>query len=423
MPAIGQKLTLSLMVNKGHASSVCGQYCGAQMSTSVIPPAPKYMNAELESILLKHGGLFHLAGDDNELTKQLFNTVVSIFTRHRDYAQLHLYTDKPRPIEFGFTCESSLNAFAYATPSGAPDEFDFIGINVGVIFTLMDVFLRMLSHPDIFPEVGTPDKESRSVHNLANLTTDIMRSGFTHRSGPNCPVRRIFAGELTKVALDFLFFHELTHLLNGHLEFCRENFLCNYWSEAFGQSTQNEHKMIRQTLELDADSGAVLLSLNAAYQMKDLFLSSTNTVPPDLHSAVRSAYGSAKSATRIVSFASYILFRIFDTPEWFWHLQPQQSHPLPPIRMFLIAPTLCEIFRQRPEYGYDPNSFISDNSEFMISAEVACGLIRGDQPDMRGIASVVRDGMYTQYINQFEAQWKKIRPILDKYKRGGNLPP
>lgn len=166
------------------------------------PPPPRNMNSELAEILDRQGGLFWLEGDHEESTHEIFKNIYARFARHRNHAEQHLYTDKPREIDFGFLNQSGLNAFAYASRANTKPEFDFIGINVGVIFTLIDIFGRILAHPDNFPSVGKSHLESSDVHALPFLTTDVMKSGFLPIT-PICPVRRVFAGELAKLRLTF----------------------------------------------------------------------------------------------------------------------------------------------------------------------------------------------------------------------------
>lgn len=386
------------------------------------PPHPRNMNAELAEILEQKGGLFWLEGAHEESTHDKFKSITARFTRHRNHAEQNLYSDKPRAIDFGFLSQTGLNAFAYASPTENPPEFDFIGINVGVIFTLIDIFGRILAHPDNFPTIGNSQLETSITHNLPFLTTDVMKSDFLPIT-PNCPVRSIFAGELAQVALDFLFFHELTHLLNGHIEFLRSRLSLVHLSEAFSPDRTADGFAMRQALEMDADCGAVLHTLNVAFHFKELLANPPKSVPKDVLEAMRSAYGSPKLATRTVNFAAYILFRIFDTTEWLNIHQERVTHPLPPLRMFFIGPTLHEIFSQRPSYQYDSNEFITDNMSTIWDAERACGLIRGDSPDPRGIVSVMKDHQYSAFLKKFKETWSSIRPELDAFKRGGKLAP
>lgn len=174
---------------------------------------------------------------------------------------------------------------------------------------------------------------------------------------------------------------------------------------------------------MDADCGAVLHALNTAFHFKDLLTNPSKSAPEDLLNAMRFAYGSPKLATRTVSFSAYILFRIFDTTEWSSSMQARATHPLPPLRMFFIGPTLYEIFSHRPAYKYDVNEFISENTLTMQDAERACGLIRGEPPDVRGITSVIKDNQYSKYLDDFKKSWSSIRPELEGFKRGGKLAP
>jgi hypothetical protein len=380
------------------------------------------MNAELEQVLIQRGGLFWLDGQHAEWTHGVLNTIVTRLSRHRDSAEQILYSDKPRPIEFGLLCETGMNAFAYASPIGLEPELDFIGINIGVIYTFLDVFGRILAHPANFPDVGNPGLEVATIHNLPFLTTDVMKSGFESIE-PNCPVRAIFAGELAQVAMDYLFFHELTHLRNGHLELIRNRFSLIHWPEAIGNVGIDDERKIRQTLEMDADSGAILHTLNAAFRIKDMWTSPLKSAPRDLLAAMVFAYGSTERAVRIVNFSAYILFRIFNTTEWLWEHQANLMHPPILFRMFAVGDTLYEIFRQRPEYGYNAEAFAKDTLDTIVAAETACGLIRGDQPDIRGINSTLRDRKYLIYLAELKINWSDIRPQLEIYKRGGKLAP
>lgn len=386
------------------------------------PSPPRNMNPELARILEEYDGLFWLEGEHVDSTHKLFETITARFTRHRNHAELNFYTEKPRAIDFGFLCQSGLNAFAYASPAASVPEFDFIGINVGVIFTLMDIFGRILAHPENFPSVGNSQLETNTSHNLPFLTTNVMRSGFLPIT-PQCPIRSVFAGELAQVALDFLFFHELTHLRNGHIELLRSRLSLAHLSEAFSTDRTADDIALRQALEIDADCGAVLHTLNVAFQHKDLLANPSKSLPKDVLNAMKFAYGSPKQATRTVNFAAYILFRIFDTTEWLSSQQSRVTHPLPPLRMFFIGPTLYEIFSKRPIYQYDPSEFVTDNSATIQDAERACGLIRGDSPDLRGIVSVIKDDQYLAYIEEFERTWASIRSELELFKRGGKLAP
>lgn len=388
--------------------------------TQRIPPAPRITNDELDELLLSKGGIFWLDGEHNEWTKELFQIIVKRFNHHVARAKAELYRDRPREIEFGFLCNTDLNAFAYASPSTNSPPFDFIGINVGALFTLLDIFQRILAHPKNFPEVGDATKENPSPQAIEYLSRDVLTTGHVACT-PNCSIRAAFASLLTQTAIDFLFFHELSHLRNGHLEYVNQQLRAGHWTEANGK-TDETPLQIRQTLEMDADCGAILLALNEAFKLKDNLAGMPKSDKTDLQKAMLAAYGSPKQAVRTVEFSAYVFFRLFDV-EWAWFRQSGQSHPLPAIRMFWIGATLYEIFSMRGTYKYSVEEYMSDSPRNILSAETACANIKGERPDPHMIMSVVSNSQHLEYLGNLTRSWKVIRPHLEIHKRGGNLAP
>ncbi|MDH5648488.1 MAG: hypothetical protein OEY67_02430 [Gammaproteobacteria bacterium] len=378
------------------------------------------MNNQLNEIIQSRGGLFWLEGEHNPSTIEIFETITSIFNSYTTFTEKELYKDKPRKIVYGILNGSTLNALAYASPSSDETPFDFIGINVGTIFTLLDVFGRILSHPDNFPEIGNASLEDAKRAYVPYLSTDIISS---HNSlcFPNCPVRSIYSSNLATTALTFLFFHEITHLRNGHLEFIKENTSYIFWQEALSSNHKEVDPLILQTLEMDADCGAVLATLNKAFNLMKQASFPKKQVEPGMLDALKNSHGDGEAATKTVVFSIYTMFRLFDLSDWDILNQHKYSHPQPPIRMSWIASTICTIFHQRPAYNYAAEKFIKDASNTIIEAEQACGKIKNMAPDTRGILSVFTTNLHVEYSERLNEIWRTIRPQLEIHKRGGNL--
>ena len=282
----------------------------------------------LNNIINSRGGLFWLVGEHPEDTIGLFKTLEARFGRHVEYAKKIFYTEKPRDIEFGFICEGELNVFAYTSPKEEEPPFDFIGINVGVIFTLLCIFNRILSHPKTFPEVGNSSLEHEERASLPHLTTNVYDSDIDNVSlRPKCKIRSYYASELTQTALDFLFFHELTHLKNGHVNYIISTFKSTELSESFSGIRHDDKLLIRQALEIDADCGAIQSTIGHAFRMKDLFKASTKKIEENQYEVINSLYGSAYNSILTVCYSVYIFFRIFDVPKWCSKDQPKSTHP------------------------------------------------------------------------------------------------
>ena len=387
----------------------------------MIPRPPRWTSPDIDEVIAAQGGLFWLEGEHQESTVDLLHTLTGRFDRYVEFAEASLYRDRPRRISYGFLCSSDFNAFAYSTPPPVTPPLDFIGINIGVVFTLLDTFARILAQPDTFPDVGNRSLENPSGAGLRPLTTNVMSlppSGV----GPVCSVRSLFAGVLAQTALDYLFFHQLTHLRNGHCDYTREHLAGSWLAEIAAVVQEASDLLIQQTLEMDADSGAVLHALNEAFKLKDMLQGTTQVLEPDTLAVIEAAYGTAERATRTVAYGAYVLFRLFDDSGWDHGVQSSRSHPQPAIRMSWIGPTVYEILLQRPAYGYDALAFAKDMAEIIGDAEVACGSIQGLPADPHAIASVYQTASSLDYLNSLGSTWSSIRPELEKLKRGGKLP-
>lgn len=383
----------------------------------IFPPPPKYTDEVLEGIIAQNGGLFSIPANEQDLEfiKKVFETQINKFNIYVARIEQELYKDRPRKITYGFLNRFDLNAFAYATP-----VFDFIGINAGVIFTVLNVFYRILSHPNNFPEVGNASLEIAPEDEF--LMADFLESGGKILL-PKCPVRASFASILAQTVMDFLFFHEVTHLRNGHLEFSRDylNVIC--WTEINNEFQNSDFKRFRQTLEMDADCGAIQLTLNEAFFLKQSLKNSSHKMNQNQLDAMNAAYENQKRATQMVLYSTYIFFRLFDSGEWNYSAQTSETHPHPTVRMCWLGPTLYEIFLHTPTLGYDAMESVEDGTQTILAAEEAFANIRGHALDMRGLISVFSGfpGRSEDYLNELKETWRAIKPTLEKFKRGGKL--
>lgn len=380
-----------------------------------------YPKLQLE--INRRGGLFQQDPALGSLNANFHNIIVRL-SRHREFAEEHLYSPNKPSIELGLLNDTRLNAVAISAPDAGDNKtVDFIGINVGTLHTLANTFFRILAHPNTFLDVGNPSQETADGHDLPYLSTDAIISQ-QYPLLPKCVVRARFASELAQIALDFLFFHEITHLRNGHVDYIKQHSISSYLDETEVQNQVTVSNEIRQALEVDADCGAIRQTLNAALRFKRRLANPLSTAPQQDYIAMECVYGSLEKAIRSVLFSAYMLFRIFEVDIWCRETQPKYSHPFHPLRMFLITEVLYEIFSQVPEYGFDPSDFLKLSEKVILEAENACGLVKGEPPDMRGIYSVVsQESGFLYYINDFKKTWANIRPELDIYKRGGQLAP
>ncbi|MDR6230456.1 hypothetical protein QE444_002813 [Pseudomonas sp. SORGH_AS199] len=375
-------------------------------------------NPELDAILEVKGGLFYPPEGDEPAPLLLYTH--QRLAGLRSWAENTLYDKRPCPIEFGLICANELNAFAYTSKNEDPNKLDFIGINIGPIGTLYNIFHRILSVPDSFSEIGNPDLETKDRGALPYLTTNTRQSGFEFQF-PNCPIRQQFASELAQIAIEFLFLHELGHLRNGHVDFVRQEMSFDYLPEAFDGRGMRNANLIWQTLEFDADAASLVLCAAQAHTRSRIV--SSNIKDYESNSALKAIYENFETTMQMVSYSIYIAFRLFDLSEWSWMNQPNLSHPSPLFRLGSIAPTFFQLFSVKPIYETSPQLYMTNFEQTLYRAEIDCGLIQGTEPDPRGIYDFANSPQRYDYLHQLEACWKEIRPLLNNYVRGGNLAP
>ena len=169
------------------------------------------------------------------------------------------------PIYFDFIDNWQFNAVAFRR-----DERYFIGINRGAVATLAVLFDRMLADPQVLPFIGNVAEEVPDLPLLPDIGTDFERlvASVPPFPRPRNPARRSTAGKLVELALDFLTAHEFAHIANGHVDYMADKQDISAIDEV-GRAAWTpellESALISQTMEMDADATAVLISLGSEW--------------------------------------------------------------------------------------------------------------------------------------------------------------
>jgi hypothetical protein len=113
---------------------------------------------------------------------------------------------------------------AVVSPS---EDLVLFGLFLGAVDNLSTFFHVVLSHPEVFPDVGDPGEQSKWFEDLSawdwNLSLALAWQSYRSLQDTTPPLakglRSVFAGHLLMFALDFVFFHEVGHWCNGHDRF------------------------------------------------------------------------------------------------------------------------------------------------------------------------------------------------------------
>ena len=207
----------------------------------------------------------------------------------------------------------------------------FFGIFGGAIPKLYDVFVRLMSAPTVLPEVGDPSKE-----NFNNVIT----SGHLECE-PKDQNRLEHSVYFFETAIHFLLFHELAHIMRGHIEYLKKkngnHLLLETDHSCFKGITYSE----MQALECDADRLATYGSLipieNILLNVEKLRLKQT-------------PYDSTFGLFHMWSFSISILFRTIN--HFSKNMASIEAHPHPSLRE-----EFCKIYAQSEFITSHPLSY------------------------------------------------------------------
>ncbi len=173
--------------------------------------------------------------------------------------QEHMYARwKNRPVDILFIENPALNACAQ--PNGSRDR---ICIFSGAVEGIYGTILGLLSSPEFFPDVGnisaevtpniSPNTGFPRIPLLADTSCSAADGSIYY---PNDQTRVTAALILAELALEFLIYHEIGHVVGGHLELIQNGQCPNAISEFENEKSDLNDRKLRQVFECDADAFA-----------------------------------------------------------------------------------------------------------------------------------------------------------------------
>lgn len=276
------------------------------------------------------------------------------------------------PIYFDFIDSWEFNAVAFHR-----DGRYFIGVTRGAVATLSVLFDRMLADPQVIPFFGNPEEEVADLPLLPDIGLDFRQSVASVPTfpRPQSPARREMALRLAELALDFLTAHEFAHIANGHLDYLQANqgsLVIDEVRWASWVPRNSESALIRQTIEMDADGTAVLISLFSEWGR-------VTGVHPRRSPEWDDIYSRPGMVSLMWSWAVSTVFRLFGEARLADGDVELEDYPCPRLRSVMVQQAAQRI--PRPE-GLDTHpAFLGDEPHNKIPA------IRAGQLDVESIFS------------------------------------
>ncbi|HDY87272.1 MAG TPA: hypothetical protein ENH82_04045 [bacterium] len=286
-----------------------------------------------------------------------------------------------------------------------------IGINVGIWAILNDLFHRMLAHRDILPEIGNPEKESsvNSIDDYYDNVIDLIINTPLDKYKLKFPKnlhRLLYAYHLSGRALDFVFEHELAHILFGHADYLSDCFGIHCVSEYQPSEVVNKNQFSLQTLEMHADTMALQSCCFRALNV----VNNNSLVNPRFRVLYKNYY----QALSDLAFAIYNTIRMFGDGDYKNTQLGKSTHPDPRVRQVILLSFLEQFMSQQQSFNIDYDKLHSLLIKTIKESENAYQLITGKQTDF--------DVFNAKYFanNPFNSEvvinWKRnIRKRLLKY--------
>jgi hypothetical protein len=237
---------------------------------------------------------------------------------------------KSRPLTVFIVDNPQLNAIADCS-----GDSDCIYIFRGVLEKLYGTLLGLLSIPEFLPWLGNANGEdARHIIPADGFTAIPLLLSASEIEGPalfpSDEKRRMVAEWLAELALEFLIYHELGHVIGGHLEIRKDGFLPISEFVQFIPKSDGCH--LSHVLEWDADAFACFIT-SAIHTNAKLVESLCDAIRPNYREPKDFAV-----LTYLVAIGT--IFRLLDPSRRRKIQESESSHPHPAIRVSLVAASM-----------------------------------------------------------------------------------
>jgi hypothetical protein len=312
-------------------------------------------------------------------------------------------------IYYDFVEDSRFNAVALGL-----DSDYFILANTRTVFEIPNVFRNLFALPEFASQIGDPSLETHNAPQpwMPQADADVFDLIAEQRL-PNCPVRNRAAATFSRTAMEFLLLHELSHIRNGHLHYLGGEAPAHL-TEAERELIKEQEAVVQHTIEIDADSHAVVLGANRALPLAG----STQATGDRLYEQL---YATPESTLYAYMLPIYVLFRCFSRGQWAPEAVWKRSHPPPAIRAYLLPALIDKILARRGQPYMEVDTIYSIAIQIVREAERCLSVITGNPANLGDFALASRQ--WPTYGRQINECWIEAYPHLDKLKLGGTLAP
>jgi hypothetical protein len=273
------------------------------------------------------------------------------------------------------------------------EDVYFIGVNAGGLYVISDIFLRMLSSPDVLAVYGDISSEvTRKIPNaqITNYYTLYLADNTDTATMPLDITRANVAKVLATFCVNHLVSHEFGHIVLGHIDhliFKQPEKL--YWERSVGDPVPHISPLFQQSKELDADAYAI----NMDIQIVGNNILNSNSVDEKTRHFLK------ELSTRVFmwNYAVYTFWRLYGSRTYDYGDLSTMSHPPPALRQHGAMGLLQTIVKHNfPDSGLmETLSKLLQDS--VMEVEKAFAAISEQPVDIRAYAFVFHEKMEEHY--------------------------
>lgn len=287
------------------------------------------------------------------LPKKQYTPQLELWLENFNHSFSDLFLNKSDPkIVIEFINNPEVNA----TVKKVQDLY-IIGIYLGFIYVVNDLFFRMLSSPNVLVKYGNASVEQvRKINNAQITDSDILYLAM-HNDIRNIPiddVRSRIAIVLSTYCFNHLILHEYAHIALGHVDYVKKinNQFTHFENQTQVQSVEFDY-LFMQNCELEADAYATNLSLNT------LFLE--NYTELGINEIIKPYLDNVEDRVFLWNFAIYAQKRLFGYRRYKFDELKNLSHPPPSLRQHVTIGIIRSIVRVNSD-----NDLLKANIESII---------------------------------------------------------
>lgn len=299
--------------------------------------------------------------------------------------------EKARRIRAVLIASYDINAIATSCVDEDNNPIDLIGLNAGTIAELAITFKKLI--------------ELDALIDL-KLAVDGVPAGNRDEA-----LELVIAG-LTNLAIRFVLWHEVKHLVNGHVDYLNNIKGVQAISE-LESFAGTDIDILRYTLEYDADCSAVnSMCFHELDTIADVALNPETAHP--ICAGLRHIHATESSVGYYFGFCVCTFFSL--SMKNFIAPYGGRHHPASHVRMMWVLATIATLQCA----GRITNTFTTECTRGCVEAFIATAKMKGEVISKDEIFAIHEQSM-GPLQKEIQTEWALIRPFLEPFTRAGKI--